>query len=182
MRENSHYSSRSHLIGISWYVPSGNVRLIVIGRMLALSSFNAMSMGLEKPSETSTSMGAPMDIWRALAPTIRAFSKRVSLGGPIKILARATLYTHLAHVFIKLLAFFLGLFPFSVFFYGFFYLGVYEGFCTVVGVLISIPPAHTLQSHYRQPSFHWYENPDQGAGKSRHDFLSQSDRTEDKSL
>jgi len=72
-------------MGISWQVPSGNVRLIVIGRIPISSSFRAMSIGLEKPSETSTSTGAPIDIWRDLAPTIRAFSKRVSLGGPIKI-------------------------------------------------------------------------------------------------
>ena len=67
-------------------MPSGNVRLIVIGRMPPSSSFNAMSIGLEKPSETSTSIGAPMDICRALAPTILAFSKRVILGGPMEIL------------------------------------------------------------------------------------------------
>jgi hypothetical protein len=72
-------------MGISWQVPSGNVRLIVIGRIPISSSFRAMSIGLEKPSETSTSIGAPIDIWRDLAPTIRAFSKRVSFGGPTKI-------------------------------------------------------------------------------------------------
>jgi len=55
-------SFRSHFNGISWYVPSGKVRLIVIGRIPLSNSFNAMSMGLEYPSETSTSMGAPMDI------------------------------------------------------------------------------------------------------------------------
>jgi len=65
-------------------VLSGNVRLIVIGRMPISSSFKAMSIGFEKPLDTSRSRGAPMEIWRALAPTIRAFSKRVSLGGPIK--------------------------------------------------------------------------------------------------
>jgi len=70
---------------MSWKVPSGKVRLIVIGRMLAPSSFNAMSIGLGKPPEISTSMGAPMDIWRALAPTILAFSKRVIFGGPTVI-------------------------------------------------------------------------------------------------
>jgi len=84
MLKNVRSYSRSHFRGISWYVPSGNVLLIVIGRIPASSSFNAMSIGLEKLSEISTSMGAPIDIWRALAPTILAFSKRVSLGGPIK--------------------------------------------------------------------------------------------------
>jgi len=42
-------------------------------------------MGFERASEGSMSIGAPMAIWRALAPTIRAFSNRVSLGGPIHI-------------------------------------------------------------------------------------------------
>jgi len=45
-----------------------------------------MSIGLAKLSETSMSMGAPMDIWRALAPTTLAFSNRVILGGPTVIL------------------------------------------------------------------------------------------------
>lgn len=49
-------------MGISWQVPSGNVRLIVIGRIPISSSFRAMSIGLEKPSEISTSIGAPIDI------------------------------------------------------------------------------------------------------------------------
>ena len=49
-------------MGISWQVPSGNVRLIVIGRMPISSSFRAMSIGLEKTSEASTSIGAPIDI------------------------------------------------------------------------------------------------------------------------
>ena len=71
-------------MGMSWQVSSGNVRLIVIGRMPISSSSRAMSIGLEKPSEASMSIGAPIDIWSDLAPTILAFSKRVSLGGPIK--------------------------------------------------------------------------------------------------
>jgi len=78
-------SSKSHFSGISWKVLSGNVRLMVIGKIPAPSSFKAMSIGLENPSETSMSMGAPMDICRALAPTILAFSNRVILGGPIVI-------------------------------------------------------------------------------------------------
>jgi hypothetical protein len=45
-----------------------------------------MSIGLEEPPETSTSIGAPMEICRALAPTILAFSKRVIFGGPTIIL------------------------------------------------------------------------------------------------
>ena len=66
-------------------MPSGKVLLMVIGKMPAPSSFNAMSIGLGKPSEISVSMGAPIDIWRALAPTTLAFSKRVILGGPTVI-------------------------------------------------------------------------------------------------
>jgi len=78
--------ARSHFSGMSWNVPSGSVLLTVMGSMSAASSFSAMSMGPENPSETSTRIGAPMDIWRALAPTIRAFSNRVIFGGPTVIL------------------------------------------------------------------------------------------------
>ena len=71
-------------MGMSWYVtPSGRVRRIVIGSMPRFSSSIAMSMGLEGATEASIRIGAPMAIWSALAPTIRAFSNRVSLGGPI---------------------------------------------------------------------------------------------------
>ena len=55
---------------------------MVIGSMPAPSSFNAISIGLVNPSDTSTSIGAPIEICRALAPTTLAFSKRVILGGP----------------------------------------------------------------------------------------------------
>jgi hypothetical protein len=44
-----------------------------------------MWMGLEISSVTWMRMGAPIEICRALAPTILAFSKRVSFGGPIKL-------------------------------------------------------------------------------------------------
>lgn len=77
---------------MSWNVPSGSFLLIVIGRMLESNSFKAMLIGLEPPSDTSTSMGAPMDICRALAPTTLAFSKRVIFGGPIVILALADVF------------------------------------------------------------------------------------------
>jgi hypothetical protein len=70
---------------MSWNAPSGSVLLIVMGKIPAPSSFIAMSIGPVKPSETSTSIGAPMEIWRALAPTILAFSKRVIFGGPMEI-------------------------------------------------------------------------------------------------
>jgi hypothetical protein len=56
---------------------------MVIGKIPTPSSFKAISMGLEIPSEMSISIGAPMEICRALAPTILAFSKRVTFGGPI---------------------------------------------------------------------------------------------------
>ena len=75
--------TRSHFRGISWNVPSGNVLLMVIGSMFISSSFSAMPIGLESPSVSSTSMGAPMEIWRALAPTTLAFSNRVIFGGPM---------------------------------------------------------------------------------------------------
>ena len=52
----------SHLSGISWKVPSGKVLLIVIGSIPVPNSFSAMSIGLERPSEISTSIGAPIDI------------------------------------------------------------------------------------------------------------------------
>jgi hypothetical protein len=45
-----------------------------------------MSMGLDKDVPSSSmSMGALIDICRALAPTIRAFSNRVIFGGPTTI-------------------------------------------------------------------------------------------------
>ena len=56
---------------------------MVIGRVPVPSSFRAICIGLERPSVISTSIGAPMDICRARAPTILAFSNRVSFGGPI---------------------------------------------------------------------------------------------------
>jgi hypothetical protein len=75
-------SRKSHFNGMSWNVLSGSVLLIVIGNMPASNSFNAISIGPVNPSETSMSMGAPIEICRALAPTILAFSNRVILGGP----------------------------------------------------------------------------------------------------
>jgi len=59
---------------------------MVIGKMSAASSLSAMSIGPVKPCLESINMGAPIDIWSALAPTILAFSKRVIFGGPIVIL------------------------------------------------------------------------------------------------
>ena len=67
-------------------MPSGSVLLMVIGSMPAPSSFNAISIGPVGPSDTSISIGAPIEICSALAPTILAFSKRVILGGPTVIL------------------------------------------------------------------------------------------------
>src|SRR5437879_12917814 len=44
-----------------------------------------MSIGDIVPSGSSSSTGAPIETCKALAPTTRAFSNRVSLGGPIVI-------------------------------------------------------------------------------------------------
>lgn len=73
----------SHLRGMSWYVPSGRVLRIVRGSILVSSSMRAMSIGPPRLSGDSMRMGAPIAIWRALAPTIRARSKRVIFLGPI---------------------------------------------------------------------------------------------------
>lgn len=45
----------------SWYVPSGNVRRIVMGSMPLSSSLRAIFIGLER-AEGSTRIGAPMAI------------------------------------------------------------------------------------------------------------------------
>jgi len=76
----------SHFRGMSWYVTSsGSVLRMVIGRIPLLSSSMAMSMGFGSFLEGSMRSGAPMAIWRALAPTTRALSNLVSLGGPTQI-------------------------------------------------------------------------------------------------
>lgn len=48
-----------------------------MGIALALNSVQAISIGSTIPDERSRTMGAPMLIWSARAPMIRAFSKRV---------------------------------------------------------------------------------------------------------
>ena len=68
---------------MSWYSLFGSVRRIVRGRMPELNSKSAMSIGPARASGVSTRSGAPIAICRALAPTIRARSKRVSFLGPI---------------------------------------------------------------------------------------------------
>lgn len=73
----------SHLRGMSWYSSFGNVRRIVIGRVPDFSSTSAISIGPARVFGGSTRIGAPIAICKALAPTIRARSKRVSLAGPI---------------------------------------------------------------------------------------------------
>jgi len=78
------YPCSSHLRGISWYVPFGSVLLIVRGSIPVSSSKSAMSIGPTRASGTSITTGAPMAICRALAPTIRALSNRVSLEGPME--------------------------------------------------------------------------------------------------
>src|SRR5205807_10115244 len=73
--------------GIFWLVPSGKDRRMLIGRTPSSSSIKATSIGDSRSCLRSSSTGAPMDIWRALAPTTLAFSKRVSFGGPISMLS-----------------------------------------------------------------------------------------------
>jgi hypothetical protein len=67
---------------MSWDIPLGNRLLIVIGRTFSRSSFSATSM-LLVDSPAAVRIGAPIAIWRALAPTILAFSNRVIRGGPM---------------------------------------------------------------------------------------------------
>lgn len=64
-------------------VPSGKVLLMFIGSTRWSSSRRAISIGDSDPLGISISIGAPIAIWRALAPTTLAFSKRVSFLGPI---------------------------------------------------------------------------------------------------
>ena len=78
---------RSHFKGMFWLVPSGKDRRILIGRTPSSNSSRATSIGDSNPCFKSRRTGAPIDIWRALAPTTLAFSKRVSFGGPISMLS-----------------------------------------------------------------------------------------------
>lgn len=52
-------------------------RFTVIGIAPALNSTHAISIGSMIPGGTSRRTGDPMLIWRARAPMMRAFSKRV---------------------------------------------------------------------------------------------------------
>src|SRR5712692_7380061 len=70
-----------------WLVPSGNARRMLIGRTPSSSSSRATSIGDSSSCFRSKRTGAPIDIWRARAPTTLAFSKRVSFGGPISMLS-----------------------------------------------------------------------------------------------
>jgi hypothetical protein len=58
---------------------------MVIGRAPSSSSLIAMSMESDTSGDSTVSIGAPMDIWSALAPTILALSNLVSFGGPMRI-------------------------------------------------------------------------------------------------
>src|SRR6266702_2841034 len=60
---------------------------MLIGRTPSSSSSRATSIGESRSCFRSRRTGAPIDIWRALAPTTLAFSKRVSFGGPISMLS-----------------------------------------------------------------------------------------------
>src|SRR5437867_9471229 len=70
-----------------WLVPSGSERRMLIGRTPSSSSSRATSIGDSRSCLRSRRTGAPIDIWRARAPTTLAFSKRVSFGGPISMLS-----------------------------------------------------------------------------------------------
>ena len=59
----------------------------MIGKTFDSNSAKAISIELENASSNSIRIGALIEICRALAPTILAFSKRVIFGGPIEILA-----------------------------------------------------------------------------------------------
>lgn len=58
---------------------------MVMGKIPLSNSLNAMSIGLASVEMISISIGAPIEIWSDLAPTIRAFSNRVIFGGPTTI-------------------------------------------------------------------------------------------------
>ena len=78
------YATASHFRGMSWNSSFGNVLRMVIGRIPDSSSKSAISIGPAREFGGSTKSGAPIAICRALAPTIRARSKRVTFGGPIE--------------------------------------------------------------------------------------------------
>jgi hypothetical protein len=81
----------NHWMGISWYVPSGSLRLMEIGKIPDSSSWIAISTGSINLACNSISIGAPIEICNARAPTILALSKRVNFGGPIRILGSGSL-------------------------------------------------------------------------------------------
>lgn len=62
------------------------MRLMEMGRTLASSSAMDRLMGSLIPSFSGMNGGAPSDSCSERAPIIRAFSNRVSFGGPISIL------------------------------------------------------------------------------------------------
>lgn len=68
-----------------WLVPSGIFLLMLIGSIPPSSSRVATLIGDMFLEGRSTRIGAPIDICRALAPTILALSNLVSLSGPIKV-------------------------------------------------------------------------------------------------
>jgi len=72
-------------MGISCVIPFGSDLLIEIGRASSSSSIIAVPIGPLYGPSMGMKAGAPIAIWRDLAPTIRALSKRVSFGGPILI-------------------------------------------------------------------------------------------------
>lgn len=69
-------------MGMSCELPFGNIRLIEIGSASLASSVIANAIESLMLSSIGTKDGAPIASWRDLAPTILAFSNRVSFCGP----------------------------------------------------------------------------------------------------
>ena len=76
---------RRYLIGMSCEWPLGRERLIEMGRASLASSIIARAMESRTLSSIGTNGGAPIASCSDLAPTILAFSNRVSFDGPMRI-------------------------------------------------------------------------------------------------
>jgi len=72
-------------MGMSCECPLGRERLIDIGSASLASSVIARAIESLMLSSVGTNAGAPIASWRDLAPTILAFSNRVSFCGPMRI-------------------------------------------------------------------------------------------------
>ena len=65
-------------------MPSGRVRLMVMGRTPLLSSIMAIKIGSGGASSGGMRMGAPMAICSVLVSITLAYSYFVSVGGPMQ--------------------------------------------------------------------------------------------------